>query len=305
MSKRKARSISSTARPLSPRTLLIFGGLVIVLLVGALIWLNQSGSGGAAPLATLNTRDVHSLAFQPGSPDIIFFGHHNGLMKSSNGGKIWQAIAAVQQDAMSLATQSAAPDVITIAGHGVLSQSTDSGKTWRALSSNLPGTDIHAFAAYPKNLQTFYAYVVGFGLFKSMDGGARWDSLSASAPQSTMGIAVQSDDKETIYLATMDAGLLRNTDDGRSWIPLGANTLGRAVMAVAITPTTSILYAASERGLFKSADRGESWLRLGLNTTGLVAIAVSDSKPQRVMVVNQRGQVYRSDDGGNTWNSQT
>lgn len=31
--------------------------------------------------------DFHALAFGPTEPDVVFFGHHNGVMRSQDGGR--------------------------------------------------------------------------------------------------------------------------------------------------------------------------------------------------------------------------
>lgn len=278
--------------------------LVILVTLGALAafvwWFTSNSSAPNSPaLATLNTRDYHSLAFHPNNPEVIFFGHHGGMMQSNNGGKSWTALASLQQDAMSIAILPGEPLLITIAGHNVLSQTSDGGKTWRAMATNLPGLDIHAFTVDPTNPREFYAFVAGFGLFKSEDGGSKWTSLSRAVPTSTTGLAIRTDTPQTIYLGSGQKGLFKSGDGGVTWMPISSKMFQSAI-ALALNDQND-LFAATEKGVFKSTDGAATWARLNVDTGVALALAISPSNPQRVAVVNDKGQVFRSDDGGLTW----
>src|SRR5581483_11957651 len=228
-------------------------------------------------LATLNASDYHSLAFDPTNPDVIFFGHHSGMMQSRDGGKSWQPLSAIRQDAMSIAIPRGEPNTITIAGHNVLSQSTDGGKTWHTLTTNLPGTDIHAFVANPINPRNYYAFVAGFGLFKSEDGGATWARLSNAVPPSTTSLAIQAEAPQTLYLGSGQQGLFKSTDGGTSWTPVPSNPF-QAAFSLAFNDRGE-LFAATERGIFKTVDAGATWTRLNLDAGVVLAIAISPQNP--------------------------
>ncbi len=83
----------------------------------------------------LGTQDVHSLAFESGSTDRLLFGHHHGILESSDGGQTWSALP-VQADAMGM--RPASDGSIVIAGHDVLVASADGGQTWAPIRSDLP-----------------------------------------------------------------------------------------------------------------------------------------------------------------------
>src|SRR5690349_19324425 len=96
------------------RLLIIAGVTLVVLAIGQWFVLSngQSGNKNARPISRLSTADFHSLAFSPTEPDTVFFGHHNGLMVSRNGGKDWQPMTGFNADAMALAIPSSAPHTI-------------------------------------------------------------------------------------------------------------------------------------------------------------------------------------------------
>ncbi|MCI0554958.1 MAG: YCF48-related protein, partial [Anaerolineae bacterium] len=163
---------------------LIGAGVALIVIVG--VWFVFSNQGSvnppAQPISKLSTADFHSLAFSLTEPETVFFGHHNGLLMSQNGGKDWESTALKNADAMALALPLSDPRIMYAAGHDVFFKSNDGGETWNPVSTDLPGTDIHGFTVDPENANHVYAHVVGFGIFGSEDGGNTWTQLSSAVP---------------------------------------------------------------------------------------------------------------------------
>lgn len=260
-----------------------------------------SADGEAKPLAAWKPADYHSLAFSPTDPNTVFFGHHNGLLKSTDGGATWVSVKSERNwDAMSLAIPSGSA-VQYVAGHDVFYKSAGGGASWQPVRHNLPGTDIHAFAADPDQPSALYAYVVGFGLYKSEDGGPAWQALPGRLHPSTMGLTVVPGSPKVLLAGTMGAGVLRSEDSGATWAEAGGGFSGRSAMALGAAPASpGLVYAGGEGGLFRSADSARTWQRLNFpGTPGILAVSPGDSR--RVVAIDSRGQVLRSQDGGDTW----
>src|SRR3990172_3532868 len=104
MTKRKERIRKKRRQKTGPRWLMVTG-FIVVLVAGLWIVLSsrQSETDGARPIGRLTTNDFHSLAFSPIEPETVFFGHHDGLLVSHNGGKDWQPTTLSNADAMALA----------------------------------------------------------------------------------------------------------------------------------------------------------------------------------------------------------
>lgn len=280
------------------------GVIAIALMAGVGWWWSRSGNG-APSISRLSTNDFHSLAFSPTEPDTVFFGHHGGMMLSQDGGRTWQPTALQNADAMALAAPPSNPHILYAAGHDVLVKSTDGGATWEALTTNLPGTDIHGFAADPQNADHIFANVVGAGIWGSQDGGVTWAPLPSSAPPSTVNLAVGKTADTlyvTVYAAAGEPGLWRTADGGQTWSPVsGAPSDGG--VAVAYDSTTGRLYVTTlggNAGLYVSKDEGATWTALGLKGT-LLALAVSPLDPKHIIAIDEAGRVYASRDGGITW----
>lgn len=278
----------------------IIGGVLLVVAV-VILFIAFGQKPLAQPISQLTTEDFHSLAFSPTEAETIYFGHHQGLLVSKNGGKDWQpsTLTNPAADAMSLALPASNPKMMYVAGHDVFYTSSDTGKTWQAMKTNLPSMDIHGFAVDPNDANHVYAHVVEAGIYTSTDGGNKW-TLLATPPASTFNLAV-GENAETIFAATTENGFWRTTDGGTNWTRL-KNIPGLGATNVAYSIASKQVYATtigSGAGLYISSDNGESWEVLFKGI--FFAVAVSPLNPNHLVIVNEKGQVYASRDNGKTW----
>ena len=275
----------------------LFVGLVALGAVGLVTAAVLSGSGqtvgGATAWATLGTRDVHSLAFDPADPQHLYFGHHNGLLESRDGGRTWQSTGLGGADAMNV--RPASGTALQIAGHNVYQETSDGGRTWAPVPNDLPGLDLHAFVTDPADPAHAWAYAVGFGLFESHDQGRHWE-LRQPGDWPVLAVTRASDATELIGLS--GAGLGASSDGGASWQPL--TSPGGQVASLAATSDGSMLVAGTTNGLRRSADGGKTWQPTGFSGTA-VTVAVAPSDPQIIALVDEKTRYFRSDDGGATW----
>jgi len=307
---RGQRSRGRSARSARPgglsKPILIAGFLLALVAVVALsLSLRRGGGADGGAIATLRTGDFHALAFSPSDPNVVFFGHHNGMMRSDDGGRTWSTLVDRPNfDAMGLAVSRTNGRQIYLAGHDIFQVSTDGGATWQPVTHNLPGTDIHGFAMSPDDPNRLYALVAGQGAFQSTDGGRTWQPLG-SLPNDVMALAAAGGNPETIYAGSMSAGVLRSADGGRSWTQATAGMGARGVYALAVNSSTQqTVYAGVDGGLYKSTDGGASWSKLPFPGDNAVALTVSSSQPNVVLAISVKGQqglVYRSEDGGQSW----
>ncbi len=304
MSKQQEREKMRTKRKQQRSRQLMIGGIMLILVTGLIfVFLSNtnSESSGVSAISHLSTSDFHSLAFSPTEPETVFFGHHNGLLVSYDGGVDWQSTALTDVDAMALALPLSDADIMYAAGHDVFFKSTDGGKTWKSVTTNLPGFDIHGFTVNPDDAIRVFAHVVGFGIFGSEDGGSTWTQLSDGAPPSTFNLAM-GESSESLYAAAGQAGLWHSLDGGRTW-SLVQNIPGNGVVAVNYVRANGRLYVTTlgnSAGLYVSDDNGQSWKATGLKGT-LLAVAVSPLDPNHIIVVSDQGEVYASRDNGISW----
>lgn len=307
----KARRPRPKARP-SPRSRnrrnrwWIAGALVVATVVALGLAVASWRSAPDGALATLQTTDFHALALDPTTSRVAFFGHHNGVLRTDDGGRTWRPLVERSNfDAMSLVVTRANAQRLYLAGHDVFQMSLDGGVTWQPVAHDLPGTDIHGFAVSPDDPDRLYALVVGQGALRSVDGGRTWSPLGGGLPGDVTAMASSGGAPEVLYASSGRAGVLRSDDGGASWARTSTVPGSRGVMALAADPAAQqTVYAGTEEGLARSADGGRSWSTLSFPARNVVAIAVSPSDPNVVLTIavsNRRGLVFRSEDGGRTW----
>jgi len=266
-----------------------------------------SSHNSATSLAVLHTPDYHSLAFSPADPNVVFFGHHNGVMRSDDGGQSFHPLVTrTNFDAMNMAVSPTNAQQVYLAGHNVFQVSSDGGASWHPMTTNLPGTDIHGFTMSPDDPTHLTAFVVGYGTFASADSGRTWQRLAGRVPSDVMSLTSAGGTPETLYAASMGSGILRSTDGGATFVPVAA-TIGKLVYTLAVDPTSrTTVYAGVEGGLYKSMDGGTNWSKLPYPGANAAVVAVSRAQPNRLLAISvsdKGGVVARSDDGGMTWNS--
>jgi photosystem II stability/assembly factor-like uncharacterized protein len=255
----------------------------------------STGSGGTASLASFRPPDLHALAVAPDDERTIIFGHHQGMLVSRDAGSTWSRISGASSDAMGIALPAASRTAYA-AGHNVFFRSDDGGDTWRSVRPSLPSFDIHGFAASATDARTFYAFVVGHGLFRSDDGGTAW-AKAGDAPGSTMSMAAaKSGGKDVLFAATMDAGVVRARDGGKTW-----ERVPELASAGHVSAAGDVIYAAGGSSVVVSRDGGSSWLRRSFPRGGAVLVAVAPSDTRRAYVVTDRLEVWRSSNGGESW----
>jgi len=242
---------------------------------------------------TLGTRDVHSLAFDPSDTQHLYFGHHNGLLESRDGGRSWQPTGLSGADAMNVRPGSG--PALQIAGHNVYMETADAGRTWTQVPNDLPGLDLHAFVVDPGDPAHAWAFSVGFGLFESTDRGRHWDPRQ---PGDWPVLAVMRAAGTTLLLGVSASGLGASSDGGRTWQTL--QPPGGQIASLAAAPDGSVLVAGTTKGIYRSVDAGKSWQPTGFTGTALtVAIAPTDSNV--IAAVDDKTRFFRSDDGGASW----
>lgn len=176
---------------------------------------------------------------------------------------------------------------------------------------------------------------VGTGMYKSSDGGRRWQAIGLDDSERIAGIAVHPEDPNTVYVAALgplwspgeQRGVFKTTDGGASWSKVLYVDAHTGAANLSLDPNNpEILYVAmwshrrypysfdsgfnGNSGLYKTTDGGASWAQLteGLpdEKLGRIGVAVAPSNSEIVYASVETGTdatkgMYRSDDAGATW----
>jgi photosystem II stability/assembly factor-like uncharacterized protein len=301
VSRKRARTSRGGVAPSVPWWRTWRSGLLAAAVAGALglvgYVLLSGGAGppigGATAWSTLGTRDVHSLAFDPADARHLYFGHHNGLLESRDGGRTWQQTGLRGADAMNV--HPGIGSALQIAGHDVYSETADGGRSWTPVPNDLPGLDLHAFAVDPEDPAHAWAYAVSFGLFESTDRGRHW-KLRQPGDWSVL-VAIRSAET-TMLIGLARNGLGISSDSGGTW--QGLASPGGQVVGLGASRDGSVVFAGTTTGLYRSVDLGRSWQATGFKGT-VLTVAVAATDPRTVGLVDDKTRFFRSEDGGATW----
>ncbi|MCX6998025.1 MAG: hypothetical protein NTV49_13305, partial [Kiritimatiellaeota bacterium] len=206
------------------------------------------------------------------------------------------------------------------------------GKTWKIGATHLKpmaaGMDAGVvFRVLPQDAQAYFSAKVSK---VSLEAGVGRDvvmpfpvpATHTEGPRLT-GVAMARSDSKVVVVRSSEKGLLRSTDDGKTWGAANGNLSGaaNAVRSVAVHPKDpQIMFRAAGRaagtagwegGLWKTTDGGITWKKLifpgdfdGAGPSALCGevIAFDPEKPETVYVGCETKGLFCSGDGGGTWN---
>ncbi|MBI4277587.1 MAG: hypothetical protein HY660_03940 [Armatimonadetes bacterium] len=292
-------------------------GLVVLVLVGgawAVSRSRQSSVPEASAVAVRGIEHVHGLAVGPANPAILWIGTHGGLIRVTNGQE-WMRIGRQGFDMMGFNVHPTEPNVLVTSGHpgprdprrnplGV-QVSRDGGQTWQTMA--LPGeADFHTMTMSKADPRVLYAWNVSgrMGLYRSRDGGRRWEYLGDRGLERVFSLAAHPRDAALVFAGTA-RGLYVSRDGAESWQSFTSALLSLPITAVEIhpkDPRIAYVYAAKpDLGLLRTTDGGNRWTPVGFvlgQRDAVGNLALDPSDPQVIYFATFGGDLYRSPDGG-------
>ncbi len=168
--------------------------------------------------------------------------------------------------------------------------------------------------------RTWFAGAVSGGLWKTVDGGASWQSLTDHLPTlAVSALAMAPSDPDVIYMGTGEgfanhngvggSGIFRSTDRGRTWVHLASSVKGSAfrfVNRMVVDPNDAqTVVAATNEGIFRTSDGGGVWDQVyGRRGTYHPPVLDLKARPDdfdvQFATVDARA-ILRSLDAGRTW----
>ena len=194
-------------------------------------------------------------------------------------------------------------------------------------------------AGHPTNNKIIYIGTAGGGVWKSNDGGVRFNSIFDQYCQSIGTITVDPKDPDnTVWVGTGEIwtrnstsigdGIYLTKDGGRTWKKMGLENSER-ISSIQIHPENSnIIYVgvlgalwgdSQERGVYKTVDGGATWEKIFYvdQKTGCTEL-IMDAKNPAILYATfwehrrtawsfssggTKSAMYKSTDGGKTWNT--
>ncbi len=226
---------------------------------------------------------------------------------------------------------------------GGLWKSDNGGVTWKPIFDDQPVSSIGAVSVYQKNPSIVWAGTgegnprnsvgVGYGIYKSLDGGRTWKYMGLKNTQKIHRIIVHPENPDVVYVAALGPtwkphearGVYKTTDGGKTWEKiLYNNDLTGCADLVMDPQNPNKLFAAMWEhrrwpwffnsggpgsGIYRTYDGGESWTQIthedglpegNLGKTGM-AIARTNTDIVYALVEAKDNCLCRSEDGGHTW----
>ncbi len=211
---------------------------------------------------------------------------------------------------------------------------------WRLIGPFRGGRSC-AVAGIPSQRDTYYFGSCGGGVWKTRDGGRRWENVSDGFFGGSIGaVAVSAWDPNVVYAGggektvrgnvSSGDGIWRSVDAGATWTHVGLED-SRHVARIRIhprDPDTAWVAAMGHlsgpnetRGVYKTTDGGETWRRvLFVNEhAGAVDLCLDPTNPRVLYATTWRfvrtpyslesggegSGLWKSTDGGETWTELT
>ena len=169
--------------------------------------------------------------------------------------------------------------------------SLDGGEVWqeayRSLGSDDPIGTLAVDTAFldDKQLQIFAGLSEGILLapFKTREIDIPWQKAQVLSPPpfiTDFAISPNFNIDGLILASTLEDGVLRSVNHGKSWTGWNFNLLDRGVLCLQISPQfvdDNAVFAGTESGLFQSKNGGKSWIEIPLpaDPNPILSIALS------------------------------
>jgi hypothetical protein len=165
---------------------------------------------------------------------------------------------------------------------------------------------VQAIVVDTANPGTVYAGAVGFGVFKSVNGGAEWNAAAEGmTDKNVRALVIDPADPATLYAGTSAfGGVFKSVNAAGSWDEVNTGLTNSQVQALAIGPGR--LYAGTPSGVFTTVNGGGDWDGpltngfIGIDTN-VQALAAEPGAPSTVYAGTLNSGVYRSTNGADQW----
>ncbi|MCP5107981.1 MAG: hypothetical protein GY950_31620 [bacterium] len=213
--------------------------------------------------------DGMECAIDPGNSTIMYTSVYFGsFYRSLTGGQSWQQISGSFDGTGAWITPFAIDpqDASTLyAAVKEVFKSTDSGSSWQAISGQLPAEDnLTAMAISPSNSNYIYVSTTNTDIYRTADGGANWDHVTAANGPATTWLTVDPHTPTTVWRTAGGyyAGqkVFRSTDAGVTWQNMSGLLPNIPANCLTIDALSGVVYLGTDLGVFYSPAGNADWI---------------------------------------------
>lgn len=253
---------------------------------------------------------LYDFEIDPFDPLILYASiTHIGFFKSLDGGKTWQrkpmGLPPPEEFYGSFVLSPTDPKIGYLLISNIVTRkiksykTTDGGESWRLSSGFVLGTGNPAVAIDPFNANVVYSG--SKKLFKSMDGGKNWFSLSCGC-QYIEQVIVDPQEPKNLWIKSDDKRILKSVDAGKTWkeirfpFPLYSPR-------IAIHPLEKNVVFVVSKDILRSEDGGSHWLVVnsGIKNRSISTIQVIAGKESPTIFALASGDLFQNDNTINPW----
>ena len=262
-----------------------------------------------------------------------------GVYKSADGGASWQHLGLDSTGSIGkIVVHPEDPDILYVGAMGRLFEnneerglykSTDGGASWEQVLYLSDSTGVIDLVMHPENPDMLYAatwertrrphrrqyYGATSGIFRSKDGGRRWEELTEGLPTSPrrkgrIGLAIAPSDPDVLYAYYTNGldrleGVFRSEDGGRRWEKQSSKYIVGTNFQwwfgkIYVHPEDADRVYLTSLFMYDSPDGGDSWQVTfrGVHVDQQ-ALFIHPRDPDLIVLGNDGG-VYLTENGGVT-----
>ena len=192
---------------------------------------------------------VTALAVDPFDTSVVYAGNSSGdVMKSTDYGVSWKTVNRLGDKVAKIIVYPEDSDIVYVATQKKgISKSLDEGVTWEDLSNSLGeynGALNYKQLIFSPSEEHALIHASEYGLLKSTDGAASWQSLRLITPAkgvTAMAVAVDPEDSDRIFYSNGNT-LLYSVDGGVNWKSKKLDTSRWASYLLIEPENTKVMY---------------------------------------------------------------
>ncbi|MFX1368866.1 MAG: hypothetical protein ACFFAY_09730, partial [Promethearchaeota archaeon] len=268
---------------------------------------------------------INSIMVHPVDPGIVYVSYttapdetinpeHSYLSRTVDDGATWEELNTTTTIRLLAIVPSTGNDTIYVSYGRYVTRTSDYGANWEDITPPPVTSDINDIEIDPTDNKTIYIPKRTYGIYKSIDGGETYVTLTEGLDNTNACLVVVPHDvgSETVYVAAVEGtGTFRTDDAGGSWIYLDSGGINHSFTdEIRVSPHDSnIVWQVADIGqIFITNNKGTTWTTkyqpqhgYGFRYSSVHTIESAPSDPDIIYAIKSGWGPFRSDDGGLSW----